>query len=334
MKKTNSNGMNQILLYIRQAINWLLDIVHKGWQKLSTEKTNIEINKPPSGEEQQKPWGSFVVYLLLIIGVLYLWQGFLEVRREEIPYSQFLKYVEEDRVDKAIVTERYIQGIIKPKDPEKGEAQPFVTVPLWNNDLVQTLEKHGVEYVVRQGGDWFSNFLLNWVLPLGVLVLFWSWMMRRAGGGAGREFLNIGKNRVRIHPDALPKITFDDVAGADEAKQELKESIEFLQDPTRIQSLGGRMPKGVLLVGPPGTGKTLLARAVAGEAGVPFFNISGSEFIELFVGVGAARVRDLFEQARHKAPCIIFIDELDAIGRSRGGPMVMGGHDEREQTLN
>jgi cell division protease FtsH len=174
--------------------------------------------------------------------------------------------------------------------------------------------------------------LLSWVLPFALLFLFWSWMGRRMTGAAG-GFLNVG-NRVRIHPDTLPVVTFEDVAGVEEAKEELKESIEFLKDPTRIQRLGGHMPKGVLLLGPPGTGKTLLARAVSGEAGVPFFNISGSEFIEMFVGVGAARVRDLFQQAREKAPCIIFIDELDAIGRTRGGPVVMGGHDEREQTLN
>ena len=151
--------------------------------------------------------------------------------------------------------------------------------------------------------------------------------------GAG-SFLNIGDNRVHIHPDTLPKITFDDVAGVDEAKEELQESIEFLKNPQRIERFGGHMPKGVLLLGAPGTGKTLLASAVAGEAGVPFFNISETEFIEMFVGVGAARVRDLFHQAREKAPCIIFVDELNAIGRARGGPVVFGGHDEREQTLN
>lgn len=151
--------------------------------------------------------------------------------------------------------------------------------------------------------------------------------------GAG-SFLNIGDNRVHIHPDTLPKITFDDVAGVDEANEELQESIEFLKNPQRIERFGGHMPKGVLLLGAPGTGKTLLASAVAGEAGVPFFNISETEFIEMFVGVGAARVRDLFHQAREKAPCIIFVDELNAIGRARGGPVVFGGHDEREQTLN
>lgn len=323
--------MNQLMAYLKQILSWLEGVLKKGWEKLT--RSSVEINKPTDPQEQQKRRRSFLIYLALIILGIYLWQGFLEVRREEIPYSKFLEYLEADRVEKAIVTENYIQGLIKPEDPEKGEPEPFVTIPLWNFDLAQTLEKHGVEYVVRTGGDWFGNFLMNWVLPFAVIFLFWSWMMRRAGG-AGREFLSVGGKGAKIHPESMPKVTFEDVAGTEEAKQELKESIEFLRNPTRIQSLGGRMPKGVLLVGPPGTGKTLLARAVSGEAGVPFFNIGGSEFIELFVGVGAARVRDLFEQARQKAPCIIFIDELDAIGRSRGGPMVMGGHDEREQTLN
>ncbi|MGR8941627.1 MAG: ATP-dependent zinc metalloprotease FtsH, partial [Gammaproteobacteria bacterium] len=180
---------------------------------------------------------------------------------------------------------------------------------------------------------WLSNLIFNWIIPMVIFIFIWSWLLRRTTAGGPQSYLNIGK-KARIHQDTQPKISFKDVAGADSAKQELSESIDFLKNPEKIQKLGGRMPKGVLLVGQPGTGKTLLARAVSGEAGVPFFNISASEFIELFVGVGAARVRELFDQARKQAPCIIFIDELDAIGRSRGGPVVMGGHDEREQTLN
>jgi len=193
------------------------------------------------------------------------------------------------------------------------------------------MEHHGVRYTVRPENRWLGT-LMSWILPLALMFLLWSWLGKKMSGAG--SFLNIGNNRAHIHPDTLPKITFDDVAGTEEAKEELKESIAFLKDPSRIQRLGGHMPKGVLLLGAPGTGKTLLARAVAGEAEVPFFNISGSEFVEMFVGVGAARVRDLFHQARDKAPCIIFIDELDAIGRARGGPVMMGGHDEREQTLN
>jgi len=178
-----------------------------------------------------------------------------------------------------------------------------------------------------------GKFFFNWILPFGLLFLVWGWLAKRMGN-MSRGFLNIGGNRIHIHADTLAKVTFDDVAGADEAKQELSETIEFLKHPERIQRLGGHMPKGVLLMGPPGTGKTLLARAVSGEAGVPFFSISGSEFIEMFVGVGAARVRELFEQAQANAPCIVFIDELDAVGGARGGGPMMGGHDEREQTLN
>nr|WP_082054166.1 ATP-dependent zinc metalloprotease FtsH [Methyloterricola oryzae] len=291
-------------------------------------KPRVEINQP-SGEGERKR-RNLLVYFLLAFALVYLWQGYSEVKRDEIPYSQFLQLAEQDKLERAVVSEQAITGLIKPEAPGT-EPKPFITLPLWNQGLVDTLQKHGVTYTVRYGGNWLGNFIFNWLLPLALIVLLWGWMARRfAGGGV----LSLGKSRVRIYADTQGKVSFKDVAGAEDAKQELGESIEFLRDPTRIQRLGGRMPKGVLLVGPPGTGKTLLARAVAGEAGVPFFNISGSEFIEMFVGLGASRVRDLFEQARQKAPCIIFIDELDAIGRSRGGNVVMGGHDEREQTLN
>ncbi|MGM8226235.1 ATP-dependent zinc metalloprotease FtsH [Cellvibrio sp. ARAG 10.3] len=297
---------------------------------MNQKAPDIEINKPEKTPFQRRPSVNLILYLLFFAAIWFMWQSTSRMLQEEIPYSQFLKYVEQDQVDKAVVTENLIRGTLKLKDEESGKPRVFATVPLPNNELAQLMEKHEVEYTVRYESHWFSS-LLSWVLPFALLFLFWSWMGKRMSAAGG--FLNVG-NRVRIHPESLPKITFDDVAGADEAKEELKESIEFLKDPTHIQRLGGHMPKGVLLLGAPGTGKTLLARAVSGEAGVPFFNISGSEFIELFVGVGAARVRDLFQQAREKAPCIIFVDELDAIGRSRGGPTIMGGHDEREQTLN
>lgn len=294
-------------------------------------KPEVELNKP-AGETTSNSKQRRIIYLVLFfITSLFLFNSVQEIQRNEIPYSQFLKYVKEKKIDKAIVTERYITGVIKSDDPDEP-SQPFMTVPLLQNDLAEMLEQNNVEYVVRSGESWLANLLFDWVIPILIFVFIWSWIMRRSTGGQ-REFLNLG-NKARIHQDTMPKITFDDVAGAENAKQELKESIDFLKAPEKIQRLGGRMPKGLLLVGAPGTGKTLLARAVSGEAGVPFFNISGSEFIELFVGVGAARVRDLFEQARNKAPCIIFIDELDAIGRSRGGPVMIGGHDEREQTLN
>jgi len=294
-------------------------------------KPEVELHKPVDEKAPNSKQRRIIYLVLLFLASLLLFNSVQEIQRNEIPYSQFLKYVKEKKIDKAIVTERYITGVIKSDDPNEP-SQPFMTIPLLQNDLAEMLEQNNVEYVVRSGENWLTNLLFNWVIPILIFVFIWSWIIRRTTGGQ-REFLNLG-NKARIHQDTLPKITFDDVAGAENAKQELKESIDFLKSPEKIQRLGGRMPKGILLVGAPGTGKTLLARAVSGEAGVPFFNISGSEFIELFVGVGAARVRDLFEQARNKAPCIIFIDELDAIGRSRGGPVMIGGHDEREQTLN
>ncbi len=298
---------------------------------LDKKKPGVEINKPTENGFWQRPNVRLGLYLLLLSMMWVWWQSDFHQAREEIPYSEFVQYLENDQVDKVLVGDTYIQGILKLKDEKSGKPRVIVTVPLVNNTLAENLEKHGVEYAVQHDSKWVGA-LLSWILPFGLLFLFWSWMGRRMSGGAA-SFLNVG-NKMRIHADTSLTVNFDDVAGAEEAKEELKESIEFLKDPTRIQRLGGHMPKGVLLLGSPGTGKTLLARAVSGEAGVPFFNISGSEFIEMFVGVGAARVRDLFQQARDKAPCIIFIDELDAIGRTRGGPGVMGGHDEREQTLN
>ncbi|MGJ0489648.1 ATP-dependent zinc metalloprotease FtsH [Methylobacter sp.] len=297
----------------------------------SKEKPEVELNKPADEKTPFSKQRKIIYLVLLFIVSLSVLNSIQEIQRDEIPYSQFLKYVKEKKIDKAVVTDRYITGVIKSDDPSEP-SRPFMTIPLLQDDLANMLEQNNVEYVVRSGENWLTNILFNWIIPILIFVFIWSWIIRRTTGGQ-REFLNLG-NKVRIHQDTLPKITFDDVAGADSAKQELKESIDFLKSPEKIQRLGGRMPKGLLLVGAPGTGKTLLARAVSGEAGVPFFNISGSEFIELFVGVGAARVRDLFEQARNKAPCIIFIDELDAIGRSRSGPVMIGGHDEREQTLN
>ena len=302
---------------------------------IKDDDPKIEINKPSDPKTWQKPGFTLWLYIIFMVASLYIWQGFEHVQNEEIPYSEFLKKMQKGEVEEAVVSDKAITGKFRPSEAETGTQKDryFITVPLLNNELANELEKNGVKYTVRQGDNWLSSFLFNWVLPFGLLFLFWNWMARRMGSGA-RSFLNIGGNRVRIHPEGGKKTTFKDVAGAEDAKQELSESIDFLKNPGLIQNLGGHMPKGILLVGPPGTGKTLLARAVAGEAEVPFFNISGSEFIEMFVGVGAARVRDMFDQARQKAPCIIFIDELDAIGGARGiGPM-MGGHDEREQTLN
>ncbi len=216
------------------------------------------------------------------------------------------------------------------------QKRSFTVVPLTDPQLVARLQQHGVDFRGEIDTHWASNFLLNWILPFGVMFLVWGFLMRRMGGG-GRGVLSIGQSKAKVYQvDPATRATFDDVAGVDEAVEETKEVVAFLKDPGKYTRLGAKLPKGVLLVGPPGTGKTLLARAVAGEAGVAFFSLSGSEFVEMFVGVGASRVRDLFAAAKAKAPCIVFIDELDAIGKRRDVPGLVagGGNDERESTLN
>ncbi len=247
----------------------------------------------------------------------------------QIPYSQFEAYLREGRISEVAVSDRFIQGrFIEPVD-----GRPMFVTTRVESDLARQLQEHGVT-VTGQIESTFLRDLLSWVVPVLLILGIWIFVIRRMGAGMGGGLMQIGKSKARVYVQSDTGVTFEDVAGVDEAKDELKEIVDFLRDPQGYGRLGGRMPKGILLVGPPGTGKTLLARAVAGEAGVPFFSISGSEFVEMFVGVGAARVRDLFEQARAKAPAIIFIDELDALGRARGiGPM-SGGHDEKEQTLN
>jgi cell division protease FtsH len=297
------------------------------------DKPHIEINKSSKTPFWQTPYFNLILYLLFVLLSFHLWGQLSEARRIEIPYSEFLHHVDKREVAEAVVTDKAIKGVLTETDPQTGKPRQFITVPLmWNQELADKLAANGVKYTVRYDDNWLRNFFFNWVLPFGIIFLVWGWIARKMGP-MNKGFLNIG-GHVHVHPEEGPQVTFDDVAGYDEVKQELRETVEFLKDPSRIRALGARAPKGVLLVGAPGTGKTLFARAVAGEAAVPFFNISGAEFIELFVGVGAARVREMFEQARTKAPCIIFIDEIDAIGRSRSAGPVMGGHDEREQTLN
>ncbi|MCP9450780.1 MAG: ATP-dependent zinc metalloprotease FtsH [Nitrospira sp.] len=248
---------------------------------------------------------------------------------EEVPYSQFKKWVKEGKVAEVAVTSHTLTGKLKPEGEEKV-GQLFTTVRVEDPDLVRELNTHGVEFAgVIESTFWRD--LLSWIVPVALFVGIWMFILRRMGQAQG-GFMQVGQSKAKIYMEKDIKVRFSDVAGVDEAKEELREVIEFLKTPEKFTKLGGKIPKGILLVGPPGTGKTLLAKAVAGEAGVPFFSISGSEFVEMFVGVGAARVRDLFEQAKTKAPCIIFIDELDALGKARGmGPMA---HEEREQTLN
>ncbi len=248
----------------------------------------------------------------------------------QIPYSEFETYLADDKIAEIAVSDRFIQGRFK--EPQDGKPM-FVTTRV-DPAFADELKKHDI-VVTGQVESTFLRDLLSWVVPIAVFVGIWMFMLRRMGTGGGiGGLMQIGKSKAKVYVQSDTGVNFSDVAGVDEAKDELKEIVDFLKDPKAYGRLGGRMPKGVLLVGPPGTGKTLLARAVAGEAGVPFFSISGSEFVEMFVGVGAARVRDLFEQARGKAPAIIFIDELDALGRARGIGPLSGGHDEKEQTLN
>ena len=267
--------------------------------------------------------------LLAMLAVQQWWQQAQTV--EVVPYSEFEKLLAEERIAEVVVTDQRITG--KLKSPENGKT--VAVANLVQPDLAERLSQYDVKYT-RVYESTFLRDLLSWVVPALVFFGVWFLLVRRManqGGGALGGFMNIGKSRAKVYVENKTGVSFADVAGVDEAKAELQEVVDFLRNPGKYGRLGARVPKGVLLVGPPGTGKTMLARAVAGEAGVPFFSISGSEFVEMFVGVGAARVRDLFEQARQKAPAIIFIDELDALGRARGAGGI-GGHDEKEQTLN
>ncbi len=277
----------------------------------------------------QKKLNFSLWYILAAVVSLIIFQSYLaEPQRDPIPYSRFKQMVQEDRVFNLVLGSERIRGEIK---DDKTPGRPFVTIRVEDRELVPLLDQKGIEYRGQAENKWLG-LLISWLIPLGLVILIWSILMRRMSGGP-QGVLSVGKARVRISAEKDLQITFDDVAGIDEAKGELQEIVEFLKTPEKFQRLGGKIPKGVLLVGAPGTGKTLLAKAVAGEAGVPFFSMSGSEFVEMFVGVGAARVRDLFGQAKEHAPCIIFVDELDALGKARGlNPM--GSHDEREQTLN
>ena len=294
-----------------------------------------------------------LVYLFIALMVVFGVQSWLRAPRTvDIPMSQFLTLVHEGKVLRVSLGEREIQGVLKPGALPTPPAGPgdrlrqllgaeqgptvFTTarIPATDDyDVVRELQNAKVEFSGRIESTFWRD-LISWLVPLVLMAGLWLFLMRRMGGGP-TQALSFGRSKAKIYDRKELKTTFADVAGVDEAKAELMEVVDFLKNPKKYQRLGGRIPKGVLLVGPPGTGKTLLARAVAGEADVPFFFLSGSEFVEMFVGVGASRVRDLFEQAKEKAPCIVFIDELDAIGKTRAGNTgFLSGHDEREQTLN
>jgi cell division protease FtsH len=269
--------------------------------------------------------GYILIALLLVFGLQFvLGRGNPSI----IPYSEFKQALEQGQVREVVISPTDIRGVLA----KGNQTEDFSTIRVDDPQLVGQLEVKGVKFTGRPANTFFGQ-VLSWILPIVIMVAIWNFTMRRMNiGGAG--ILNVGQSKAKLVADkGAANITFADVAGIDEAKEELIEVVDFLKNPHKFEDLGGRIPRGVLLVGAPGTGKTLLAKAVAGEAGVPFFSISGSEFVEMFVGVGAARVRDLFNTAMGKAPCIIFIDELDALGKARGFNPI-GGHDEREQTLN
>jgi cell division protease FtsH len=249
---------------------------------------------------------------------------------ERLPYSAFVKALKEGRVVEVAITQDRIQGKVKETKDGQEVERIFTTVRV-DPQLSELLEKHDVIFKGVIQSNFFRN-LASWIFPVLLFVGIWYFMMRRFATQQG-SFMTLGKKKAKVYMEDEVDVNFEDAAGVDEAREELVEVVDFLKSPEKFTRLGGKLPKGILLVGPPGTGKTLLARAVAGESGVPFFSMSGSEFVELFVGMGAARVRDLFAQAKEKAPCIIFVDELDALGKARGAG-VTGGHDEREQTLN
>ena len=295
----------------------------------------------PIRQDENQPNRRFGIINLVLIGfgALLLFSSFFPSQNMQVPrvpYSLFINQVNDGEVKRAYITQDQIRYELS--STEEGAPSVLATTPIFDMDLPQRLENKGVEFAAAppKKPNVFTT-ILSWVVPPLIFILVLQFFARRSmGGGGAQGALSFTKSKAKVYvPDDESKVTFDDVAGVDEAKDELTEIVDFLKRPQRYTDIGARIPKGVLLVGPPGTGKTLLSKAVAGEAEVPFFIISGSEFVELFVGAGAARVRDLFEQAKKKAPCIIFIDELDAIGKSRSGSMgVVGGNDEREQTLN
>jgi cell division protease FtsH len=292
----------------------------------------------PIKEQRTPPRSRLIGNIFLALAALFLIANFilpfvLGPQIPGVPYSLFIHQVQSGEVERVQVGQNQIRFQLKTENDQAGPV--FSTTPIFDLELPKLLEQKGVEFAAAPPpkNGWFTS-LLGWVIPPLIFVAIWQFFVSRGGGGP-QGVLSIGKSKAKVYVEGeSARTTFADVAGVEEAKTELVEIVDFLKTPDRYTQIGARIPKGVLLVGPPGTGKTLLAKAVAGEAGVPFFSISGSEFVELFVGVGSSRVRDLFEQAKKQAPCIVFIDELDAIGKSRSSGGLYGGNDEREQTLN
>ena len=287
----------------------------------------------PSGDggrkqDQRKVHFSIWYFIAALLLIMWFQTLMTEQQANRVSYSELKQLVKTGKVESVTISPDTVTATLK---DAQGPNKSVSAVRVEDPDLVKDLEAQGIKFSGSSDSKWLG-VLISWLLPLAIFFFFWSFLMRRMGSGP-QGVLSVGKAKVKIYAEKEISVTFDDVAGIDEAKAELEEIVGFLKDPGKFQRLGGKIPKGLLLLGAPGTGKTLLARAVAGEAGVPFFSMSGSEFVEMFVGVGAARVRDLFGQAKEHAPCIIFVDELDALGKARGLNPI-GGHDEREQTLN
>ena len=297
------------------------------------KNTNKKSPEKQSKNSKTKKTSFSIGYLLLFLVALYIIQMFMSPKAGELTYSQFREYLSNGKIVDCTIGEKVIKGHYESPISENNKPVAFVTVPVQNLELVSELEAKNVKFKGEVENNFLRNMIMWWIFPFLIIGIAWFFISKRIGG-MGSPFASFGKAKIKLYAaEDAQKITFDNVAGCDEAKEELGEIIEFLKYPQKFQKLGGKIPKGVLLVGPPGTGKTLLAKAVAGESGVPFFSISGSDFVEMFVGMGAARVRDMFAQAKQKSPCIVFIDELDSVGRQRGTGLG-GGHDEREQTLN
>jgi len=296
----------------------------------TTQKPNPRgVRRPLPPRAASSLW--YGLALLLVLGLVQMY--YMTPGGRTVPYSEFKTMVQNGQVAEVLIGDQTIRGTLKPGAGAAGDdkSRQFTTTRVEDPKLAEELQAKGVKFSGEAVNRWLPD-LLGWVLPVLFIVALWGFFFRRMGGAEG-GVMSFARSRAKIYADDEVKVKFSDVAGVDEAEDELKEIVEFLKNPKKYTNLGGRIPKGVLLVGPPGTGKTLLARAVAGEAHVPFFSLSGSEFVEMFVGVGAARIRDLFQQAEAKAPCIVFIDELDALGKARVQSAI-GSHEEREQTLN
>ncbi len=312
----------------------MLMLLNRGKAVLEDVKERFRALFASQGVQKKKaslpPKTNFSIWYFFIafLAIFYLQQYFFSSKVQMIPYSQFKQHLNDGNVTKLIIGPEHINGTLKGKGNKRE--QEFSTIRVDDPNLAKQLDDHKVRYSGLYESKLMSS-IISWIIPIAIMLLIWWFAIKKMGQGAG--VMSFSKSKAKLFAENETMVTFADVAGIDEAKEELQEVVEFLKNPAKFQKLGGRIPKGVLLVGPPGTGKTLLAKAVAGEAKVPFFSISGSEFVEMFVGVGASRVRDLFSQAAKQAPCIIFIDELDALGKARG-VNAFGGNDEREQTLN